>query len=202
MGLQLSMRMAISHAHFEAIHPFSDGNGRIGRMIWPLQMVQAGIAPIYLSGYVEAQKSDYYAVLQAAQKRLDYGPIIVFLADAIARSHEEMEHSRAALIRLGEEWQSSVSARAGSTEQKALTILLSSPLITAGELSARAGVTFAASSRALEKLKEKGVISERTGFKRNRLFAAEDVIAVLSRRFGDDPQDAIEVRRRAISSAP
>ena len=52
-GLTLPMRLAIGHSHFEAVHPFTDGNGRTGRSLWALQMVTSGNMPLYLSGYVE-----------------------------------------------------------------------------------------------------------------------------------------------------
>lgn len=60
LGMPLVARIAIGHAHFEAVHPFSDGNGRVGRMLWPFQMILAGYSPLYLSGFVEAEKVDYY----------------------------------------------------------------------------------------------------------------------------------------------
>ena len=67
-GMSLPVRLAIGHAHFEAVHPFTDGNGRAGRALWPLQMVCAGNMPLYLSGYVELYKDDYGLALAAAQK--------------------------------------------------------------------------------------------------------------------------------------
>lgn len=53
MGMTLPVRMAIGHVHFEAVHPFSDGNGRIGRILWPFQIMASGHLPLYLSGYIE-----------------------------------------------------------------------------------------------------------------------------------------------------
>jgi len=64
------VRLAVAHAHFEAVHPFSDGNGRVGRALWPLQMACAGRTPLYLSGFVESYRNDYGRALQSAQKRL------------------------------------------------------------------------------------------------------------------------------------
>lgn len=56
MGLSLPVRMAVGHAHFEAVHPFNDGNGRIGRILWALQMIAEGKLPLYLSSYVEGRR--------------------------------------------------------------------------------------------------------------------------------------------------
>ena len=66
MGMSLPVRMAIGHAHFEAVHPFSNGNGRVGRILWPLQMAAAGHLPLYLSGYVEQNSHEYGEALHGA----------------------------------------------------------------------------------------------------------------------------------------
>lgn len=58
-GFTLPVRLAVAHAHFEAVHPFSDGNGRVGRALWPLQMVCSDRMPLYLSGFVEAYRHEY-----------------------------------------------------------------------------------------------------------------------------------------------
>jgi len=57
-GFTLPVRLALAHAHFEAVHPFPDGNGRVGRALWPLQMACSDKMPLYLSGFVEAYKND------------------------------------------------------------------------------------------------------------------------------------------------
>lgn len=63
----LLVRMAIAHAHFEAVHPFRDGNGRVGRLLLPLMMAAEGHVPLYLSAFIEAHKHDYYESLKATQ---------------------------------------------------------------------------------------------------------------------------------------
>ena len=70
MAPSLVVRLARGHWHFEAVHPFSDGNGRVGRMLLTLQMVCEGYAPLYLSGYIEAYKQAYYEALKQAQMKL------------------------------------------------------------------------------------------------------------------------------------
>ena len=91
MGMGLPVRMAIGHAHFEAVHPFSNGNGRIGRILWPLQMTAAGHLPLYLSGYVEKNRDEYGQALQEAQKKLSYGRIVEFVANAVIETTSDYE---------------------------------------------------------------------------------------------------------------
>lgn len=111
--------MAVGHAHFEAVHPFSDGNGRIGRMLWALQMVAADRLPLYLSSYVEARRIEYGEALQAA-------------------------------------------------------------------------------SDGINRLEKAGVVRERSGHGRRRIYAAEEVISVLARPFGADTDVVLESARNVL----
>ena len=105
MGLSLPVRMAIGHAHFEAVHPFSDGNGRLGRMLWAIQMAAADILPLYLSGYVEANKDEYGAALADAQKQLSYRRICEFVCRAVVSCQEEEAETQRVLQALPTVWQ-------------------------------------------------------------------------------------------------
>jgi Fic family protein len=200
IGLLLPVRLAVGHAHFEGVHPFPDGNGRVGRMLWPLQMMLAGHSPLYLSGYVEAAKKDYGLALQAAQKQLQYGPIIEFLCQAIETSFEEAELTRRSLSDLPMVWRSRAKFRAGSAADRAIETLISSPILSARELAKLLKIPFESASKALAALAARGVVRERTGYLRNRIFAAEEVIAILARPFGSGVADALALAERALKS--
>jgi len=200
MGLTLPVRMAIGHSHFEAVHPFPNGNGRIGRLLWPLQMAAAGHLPLYLSGYVERHRDAYGKALQEAQKRLSYGPIVAFICDAIIASHDEEKVSKNVIGGLPRQWRARGAFRKGSAADNALDLLIGSPIITAKLLAEMLGVSVVAASAAVKSLERQGVISERTGFKKNRVFAAEEVINVLARPFGEDPAIALEGAQAALAA--
>lgn len=180
----LTTRMAIAHAHFEAVHPFRDGNGRVGRLLLPLMMAADGGAPLYLSPYIEANKANYYEALKAAQQRLDWPSMVGFMADATTGTVSEIKRTRADLAALGDSWRARRSFRADSAALKALRFLHEYPIVTIGRLQQLLGVSFPASSSAVRQLVEIGVLAERTGYKRNRLFAAEEAIRILNRPFG------------------
>jgi len=191
-GMTLAIRLAIGHAHFEAVHPFQDGNGRVGRMLWPFQMVLAGIAPLYLSGFVEAHKAEYGEALGIAQKKLDYAPIIEFICEAMSSSHAEARTTKAALLQLPGEWGQRAKPRKGSTAQRSLPLLIKSPIMTANELKNELNVSFEAANNALKSLATAGIIRERTGDGRNRIFAAEEVLELIGRSFGEDAESALK----------
>ena len=198
MGMTLPVRMAIGHAHFEAVHPFSDGNGRIGRILWPFQIMASGHLPLYLSGYIEQNRLEYGQALQEAQKQLSYGRIVEFICNAIIASSEEEEISKSIIGRMPDQWQERGKFRKNSAARNALGILIKKPIITARLLAKELDVSFQAASSALNSLQEKGIVRERTGHGRNRIFAAEEVIAVLARTFGEDPEVALEGARRTL----
>ena len=197
-GLWLPVRLAIGHAHFEGVHPFPDGNGRVGRMLWPLQMILAGLAPLYLSGYVEVAKNDYGLALQSAQKQLNYCPIIEFICQAIEASFEEAEVTRKSLSELPMIWRGRAKFRSGSAADRAIELLISSPILSAGELAKLLDIPFESASKALTTLASRKVVKERTGYRRNRIFAAEEVIAILSRPFGSSIADTMTLAGRIL----
>ena len=198
MGMVLPIRMAVGHAHFEAVHPFSDGNGRIGRMLWALQMVAAGRLPLYLSSYVEAERTEYGEALQEAQKQLKYRRIIEFVCRAIIASSEEEADTHRALQDLPAEWHRRGKFRRGSSAARSLDILLRMPLLTIKLLAAELGVSLQAASDGMNRLERAGVVRDRSGHGRGRIYAAEEVISVLARPFGADIDVMLEGARNVL----
>ena len=180
-------RLAVAHAHFEATHPFRDGNGRVGRLLLPLAMAADGQVPLYLAPYIEANRPSYYAALQAAQQRLEWHEVIGFVADAITGTVDELLATRQALADLRTIWLSRRRFRAGSAALRALHILPHYPVITVGRLAALLHVSWPQAGQAVEQLAGAGILTERTGYRRNRLFAAREALSVINRPFGEEP---------------
>lgn len=183
------VRAAVAHAHFEAVHPFLDGNGRIGRLLIPLMFAADGMVPLYLSPWIEAHKHDYIQSLKAAQQRLDHSLIIVLLARAVIGTENEFKATLAAVDEVEADWRATLKLRKNSTAQRTLALLKSYPVLRARTLADRLEVTFKAASDGLAQLEELGVVEERTGYSRNRIFAAPRILRILTRPFGMDPRD-------------
>lgn len=181
------VRLAVAHAHFEAVHPFRDGNGRLGRLLLPLQLMADGHTPLYLAPFIEANKEDYYAALKEAQKQLRFGPLINHLASAISGSVADVERTCEALAGLPAYWRGLGTLRADSAASRALPRLVDYPVLTAQRLAQLLQVSHEAANKAVRRLVELGVLRERTGYQRNRIYAAEDVLRVVNRPFGVAP---------------
>jgi Fic family protein len=198
LGMVLPIRMAVGHSHFEAVHPFSDGNGRVGRMLWALQLVAAGRLPLYLSSYVEAERTEYGEALQEAQKRLSYRRIIDLICRAIIASTEEETVTLQTLQSLPELWQERGRFRSESAAARALELLLRMPVLTVRLLADELGISLPAATAGIKRLEESGVVRDRSGRGRRRIYAAEEVINLLSRPFGAEIDVALEGARSLL----
>lgn len=194
-------RMAIAHTHFEAVHPFRDGNGRVGRLLLPLMMAAEKHVPLYLSPYIESRKGAYYASLKAAQQRLDWEPIIMFMAEAVTGTVEELMRTRTALSELSERWRERRKFRKGSAALRALDELHNYPVVTAKRLGQLLDITPAQINQGIAQLQDVGILQERTGYARNRVYAAPEALAIINRPFGEEPIVA-DVDPEAGSAGP
>lgn len=180
----LVIRMALAHAHFEAVHPFRDGNGRVGRLLLPLMMAAEGHIPLYLSPYIEANKAGYYAGLKAAQQQLDWDPLVGFISRAIIATVDELLQTRAGLRKLIEQWQMRRRFRSGSAATRMLQVLPDYPVFTAKRMAENLSLSIPATLTGIGQLIETGIVTERTGYRRNRIFAASEVLSIVNRPFG------------------
>ena len=190
MQQNLIARMAVAHANFEAVHPFRDGNGRVGRLLLPLMMAAEDHVPLYLSPYIEANKIRYYDSLKAAQQKLEWDRAVGFMADAIVGTVNELMATREALRELVVTWKQRTRFRSDSSANLALEILPHYPVITVKRLAKLVDVSIPAAAAAARTLAANGIITERTGYQRNRVFVASEALGIINRPFGSDPQIA------------
>lgn len=183
----LVTRMAIAHAHFEAVHPFRDGNGRVGRLLLPLMMAADGQTPLYLSPYIEAHKDEYYAALRAAQQRLDWDRSVAFFSNAVTETVSELVVTRDALTKLSGIWEARQKFRRGSAALRALSLLPHYPVVTTKRLMTLLDVSQPVALETTNRLAALGILKERTGYQRNRIFASPEALAIINRPFGAPP---------------
>lgn len=179
--LPLPVRMGLAHAHFEAMHPFSDGNGRVGRMLLPLMMVAEGHQPIYLAPQLEkVRDTHYYAALTAADYRLDYAPIVGVVCEAIIAGAEQTAALAGDLATLIDELKGKVGPRRGSAADRLIDLLPGYPVVSAKQVVELLSVSMPAAARGVSQLEEAGVLVEKTGYARNRIFEAPDVLRLVA----------------------
>lgn len=179
------VRAGLVHVQFETIHPFLDGNGRVGRLLIPLLLHHAGVLReplLYLSLYFKQNRPTYYALLDRVRTKGDWEAWLAFYLEGVRRVSEQavgtaervartLADDRAILAELGR--------RSGSVLRihEALSVR---PVATLPNLCEATGLTFPTVSSAIALLEERGIVRELTGRRRDRVFAYHRCLAVLS----------------------
>jgi Fic family protein len=132
-------------------------------------------------------KTEYYKALKAAQQRLDHSFMIDLFARAIIGTEAEFRATLAAIDAVESRWNATLKLRKNSAAQRTLSLLKSYPVLRARTLADLLGVTFKAASDGLAQLERLGVVEERTGFSRNRIYASQRMLEILTRPFGTVP---------------
>lgn len=184
------IRMALIHYHFEAIHPFADGNGRIGRLIVVLLMATEGILPfpmLYLSAFFERHRDEYYDRLLAVSQHGRWVPWIRFFLDAVEAQSRDAIRRSDALLALWHRFRDRMQeARASALLLRLVDELFSFPAISTKIASRILEVTPRSAQLNIDKLVDAGIIEEVTGRKRNRIYACREIIDVVERNVIED----------------
>lgn len=180
------IKIAIGHYQFETIHPFLDGNGRIGRLLIPLYLVESGLLSkpsLYLSAFFEQHKSLYYDHLMRVRTHSDLTQWLKFFLEGIRQTSENSIQTFRSIIALREECERVLLTLGKKTSlgQNALHLLFSKPIVDAHDLVEAFSISISTSMRLLEDLMRLGILKETTGFKRNRIFAFQRYIALFER---------------------
>ena len=182
--VSIVIRMAIAHAQFETIHPFIDGNGRVGRILLPLMLAAEGYPPVYLAGFLKANRQAYYDALAAVQLRGAWEEWVKFFAIAVEISGRESMATARELIAILERWNialAELKLRADAVVYQLPKLLIGTPVVTANFVRDTLGVSVPAASFALSMLEKIGILTQPKKQQRYRTFVAREVIELLDR---------------------
>ncbi|WP_251151358.1 Fic family protein [Cellulosimicrobium sp. Marseille-Q4280] len=172
------LHAAVAHAQFESIHPFTDGNGRVGRSlingVWRYRGVTARMA-VPVASAIVADREHYFELVNGYRTG-DVEPFALYLADATARAAEEAAVSAERLIALPEQWRERVRPRSGSAAAALLPLLPSNPIVDAHDVARLTGASQARAYTAIERLVGDGVLRPITASKRDMTWAAGEVL--------------------------
>lgn len=178
VDLPIIAQMAIAHAQFESIHPFTDGNGRIGRALLGALLRYRGVTthttPPVASAFAASRQ--HYFDLVNAYRNGEVVPFIVYLAESTQLAAEEASVSADRLRQLPAQWRDRTGARQGSAISKLIDALAKSPVIDGETAELLTGVSASNTYAAIDRLEAVGVIRQITNRKRNRVWAALEVL--------------------------
>jgi Fic family protein len=175
-------RAPLVHAQFEAIHPFVDGNGRTGRLLFPLMFLADHGLPIHLATFLKQRQREYYDALLDVQMKLKWtGWIELFLECTIASCRHTV-HLLEELRAIAERWHARLTerrTRKDATAWRLADMLLGQPVVTVNAIASRLDVSFPSANAAVNELVDMSVLRLKTPRRRNRAFYAHEVMSIL-----------------------
>ena len=175
-SLPLLLKIGLAHVQFETIHPFLDGNGRVGRLLITFLLCEKGVLQkpvLYLSHYFKRHRQRYYELLQATRDAGDWEAWLEFFLQGVSEVSVQAAETARRILALREEHRAIIAAnlgRAGGNGHIVLEHLFVHPIVSVNEVRDLIGTTYPAANALVEKFVETGILQEITGQARNRKF--------------------------------
>ena len=180
------LKAALAHVQFETIHPFLDGNGRLGRLLITLLLCEQQVLKepmLYLSLYFKTHRQYYYELLGNVRLTGDWEAWLDFFADAIIVTATQAVETAQQLLELSKRNGEKIRGlgRAATSTLQIHRVLMENPITTSGRLVEKTGISPATVNKALVHLEQLGIVRELTAQKRNRLFSYTEYVEIMSR---------------------
>jgi Fic family protein len=179
---------ALAHYQFEAIHPFLDGNGRVGRLLITIELCERNVLPapfLYLSAFFDATRTDYYGGLRGITEAGNWAGWLQYFLNGVARQAEDALSRAERTNKLLEQWRRKL---ASDTHAKAafqmVDLLGANPFVTPRGAQQRLGLAYNTIMRAIVQLEKQGIVEEVSGGKRDRVYCARKLLQI----FEEPPQ--------------
>ena len=196
------IRLALVHYQFEAIHPFVDGNGRVGRLLLALLAVQWNLLPsplLYLSAYFERKRDTYYRLLLGVSTRGEWIDWIRFFLSAVTdESHDTMSRLHA-LQGLADSWHVQLESqpRTSALTLRLADSLMEQPFVTVPAAARLLGVTYRTAQLHVDRLQREGILKPRDARHYGKVYEASDILRVLNA----DMEEAEGRSQRSMATA-
>lgn len=176
------VQVALAHYQFEAIHPFLDGNGRVGRLLITLFLVERGILPtplLYLSAFFEATRREYYDHLLGVSVRGEWPIWLEYFLNGVARQAEDALSRAERINKLLVKWRTAVSGAASKAPLALVDMLAANPYLTIKKAAKQLDVAFTTAQRAIARLESASIVKKISKAKRDRVYCAKAILDIL-----------------------
>ena len=185
-SMPVLVHCGIAHAQFETIHPFLDGNGRVGRLLISFLLVHRGIMHrplLYLSHYFKANHTEYYARLMAVREEGDWEGWLSFFLRGVAETSVDATNTAKQILTLREDHRLRIQEAMSPNGLRLIDLLFRRPLVNIALVEERLKLAFVTAAKLLDGLVELGIVEEITGARRNRVYRYSPYLAL----FADQP---------------
>ncbi|HEY8518073.1 MAG TPA: Fic family protein [Candidatus Binatia bacterium] len=179
VGLPGLIQVGLAHAQFETIHPFLDGNGRMGRLLITFLLTEKQLLKkpvLYLSHYFKQRRAEYYDRLQAVRDAGDWEDWLAFFLEGVMHVSREAAETAAAILRMREEYRARITeglGRAAGNGLRVMDRLFDHPVVAVATVREWLDLTTAGANQIVSRLESIGLLREITGYARNRRFVFE-----------------------------
>ncbi len=176
------IHIALCHYQFEAIHPFLDGNGRIGRLLITLLLAERKILPspvLYLSAFFEATREEYYKQLYNVSSKSSWNNWLSYFLNGVAMQSFDVLSRAERINALITNWQNKVSGNSSIALRNIIKYFAVNPYLTINKVSKNLNIAFTTAQRAIEKLISLGIVSQISEGKRDRVYCATQILNIL-----------------------
>jgi cell filamentation protein, protein adenylyltransferase len=180
--IPLLIKIGLAHAQFETVHPFLDGNRRIGRLLITFLLCERralGKPVLYLSHYFKAHREEYYDRLQAVRDAGDWEGWLEFFLRGVEEVSAQAAETARRILLLREQHRSLIAealGRAAGNGHRILEHLYEHPIVSAKQVQALIGTTFAGANQIVHRLVATGILQEITGYARHRRFRYDSYV--------------------------
>jgi len=178
------LRIGLTHYQFETIHPFLDGNGRLGRLLISLLLQRDGLLPepyLYLSSYFNARRSDYVDHLLAVSQHGEWGEWLLFFLRGVQSQADEAHQRANLLVDLREGYQQRYQSERSENILELVMRLFEDPYLDVNTAAEWLDVEYSTANRLIGQLEDDGILEELTGKDRNRFYRASEVFQIINK---------------------
>lgn len=176
------VQAALVHYQFEAVHPFLDGNGRVGRLLVTLFLIERNILPtplLYLSAFFEATRNDYYDLLLSVSKQGKWEIWLEYFLNGIARQSEDALSRAERINKILTDWRLLVAGSSTKTPINLIDLIAANPFITINKSASTLNIAFTTAQRGIEKLEKLKILEKVSPAKRDRVYCAKKILDIL-----------------------
>lgn len=178
------IHIALCHYQFEAIHPFLDGNGRVGRLLIMLLLVEQRILPsplLYLSAFFEATSDEYYKQLYNVSLKGTWHEWLIYFLNGVAVQSEDVLSRAERINELLNQWKIAVASSGSQVPVDMVQHLAVNPYFTTNKIAEDLGIAYSTAQRGVQKLEAAGIIKKTNDNKRDKVYCATEILNILEK---------------------